>query len=91
MRIWNIISKLSTVVTGNKQNSHKPEREADDEWGEIWDDIYEFQHTLSIDSLPSDEKKLKKAGLYIICGKNAEKLFINKELSTRPSRFRCSH
>lgn len=35
----------------DKQKPHKPERKADNEWEKIWNDIYEFQRTLLIDTL----------------------------------------
>lgn len=91
MRIWSILSKLFSIVMCDKKNNHKPEKKADDEWEKIWNDIYEFQHTLSIESLPDDEKELEKVGLYIARGKDEEKLFINKKLSTRLFMYRCSY
>lgn len=69
---------------------HKSKRKEDDAWEKIWDEIYEFQNTLSIESLPDDEDELVKMGLYITRGRNGEKLFINKELDRRLFIFRCS-
>lgn len=91
MKILDIIKKLFAATIGDKQNSYKSKRETDDEWRKIWNDIYEFQQTLSIEGLPSDEKELEKMGLYIVYDKNAEKLFINNELSMQLFKFRCSH
>lgn len=72
--------------TKNSNNKHK---KADD-WEIIWDEIYAFQKTLHINSLPKDEEQLANSGLYITIGKNGEKLYINKELSRKLFNYRCS-
>lgn len=77
-----------TEILQNKL--HNSKRKEDDAWEKIWDEIYEFQNTLSIESLPDDEDELVKMGLYITRGRNGEKLFINKELDRRLFIFRCS-
>lgn len=59
-------------------------------WERIWDEIYAFQKTLQINSLPKDKAQLANMGLYITIGKVGEKLYINKELSRKLFNYRCS-
>ncbi|MCM1062008.1 MAG: hypothetical protein NC452_17205 [Eubacterium sp.] len=85
---WQAKSPIKVMV--ERLGDERTEK-SNEEWEKIWNDIYEFQHTLPIDSLPSDEKELEKSGLYIVYGKKSEKLLINKELSKRLFMYRCSN
>lgn len=81
-----IVYKILTLLKSDEKNIND-----DMHWEKVWDEIYEYQKTLSLDNLPKNDEELAKMGLYKTRGRQGEILYISKELSFKLHHYRCSH